>query len=48
MLGDIAGEAVVWLGKPPCAYAWIGLGSISRQALAPFSDIDCALLIENE
>lgn len=44
----IARASAQWLGEPPCAYAWIGIGSLSTQALSPYSDLDCALLIANE
>lgn len=45
LLQEIAASSVEWLGEPPCAYAWIGIGSLSTQSLSPYSDVDCALLI---
>jgi Ran GTPase-activating protein (RanGAP) involved in mRNA processing and transport len=48
LLNAIARTSAAWLGEPPCAYAWIGIGSLSTQALSPYSDVDCALLIAEE
>ena len=34
------------LGKPPTAFALIGLGSLARNEMSPFSDLEFALLIK--
>jgi ankyrin repeat protein len=39
-------DCVSLLGKPPCPFCIMGLGSISRNDLAPYSDLDFAFLIE--
>lgn len=33
---------------PPCEYAFILCGSASRQEASPYSDLDCAMLIESD
>jgi hypothetical protein len=38
------GEAV--LGPAPCAYAFIGFGSLSRDEMLPYSDLECALIVQ--
>jgi ankyrin repeat protein len=45
LVKSIAQQVTTWLGDAPCAYALLGFGSISRQSLATYSDIDCAILI---
>jgi hypothetical protein len=37
------GEAI--LGPAPCTYAFIGFGSLSRDEMLPFSDLECGLLV---
>jgi ankyrin repeat protein len=40
-------DCVSLLGQPPCPFCIMGVGSISRNELAPYSDLDFALLIES-
>src|SRR5262249_48831074 len=42
------GILVTDLGPAPCAWSLLGLGSLAREELAPYSDIDCAFLLSDE
>jgi len=43
---DILPECVAIMGKAPCKYAVVGLGSMSRNEMGPFSDIELAIILE--
>lgn len=49
ILSDLIAECIELLGQqPPTAYAVIALGSMGRQEMCPYSDIEFAFLLENE
>jgi len=35
------------LGKPPCEFTFIGLGSLGRKEMSPYSDLEFALLVRD-
>lgn len=47
---NLIGECKQLLGNPPnnCQYAIIGLGSLARQEMTPYSDIEFAILISQD
>ncbi len=46
MTQDMIQQCMEVLGKPPIAYAIVGLGSMSRQEMCLFSDVELAVLVE--
>ena len=45
---ELANDCIRILGTPPCSWAMISLGSLSRKEMSPYSDLEFALLIEKE
>ncbi len=48
LLSDLISDTQQILGKPPVKWACMGMGSMSRDEMCPYSDIEFAFLIEKE
>ncbi|MCE5316918.1 MAG: tetratricopeptide repeat protein [Parachlamydia sp.] len=46
LLVDILKNGFALFGVPPCEYSMIGLGSLARKEMSPYSDLEFALLVE--
>lgn len=45
---EMVQDCITILGQPPTGYALISMGSMSRKEASPFSDLEFAVLIEND
>lgn len=48
LLSELITEIQQMLGKPPVKWACMGMGSMARYEMCPYSDVEFAFLIENE
>ncbi|MBA8667806.1 tetratricopeptide repeat protein [Holosporaceae bacterium 'Namur'] len=46
ILASMISDCINLLGTPPCDYAILGLGSMGREEMGPFSDIEYAIAVE--
>jgi len=44
---DLLAEVFELLGNPPCEYAILGLGSMSRDEMSPYSDIEFTVVVND-
>lgn len=47
-VGTMIEEMYPILGKPPCEFAILGLGSLARKEMSPYSDLEFALIIKDD
>ena len=45
---DLLNQSIAILGPAPCAFSMIGLGSLAREEMTPYSDWEFAFLVEEE
>ena len=48
VISDLFRDCFKLIGKEPCDYAVIGLGSMSRDEMCPYSDIELAILVKED
>ena len=46
LLGDLFEDCIKVLGTPPTKYTCIGMGSMARKEMCPYSDVEFAILIK--
>eukprot|EP00058_Branchiostoma_floridae_P027777 XP_002613268.1 hypothetical protein BRAFLDRAFT_68233 [Branchiostoma floridae] len=47
-IADMVEECIKTLGTVPCQYAMVGMGSICKEEMTPYSDLEFAILVEKE
>ncbi|XP_077981111.1 uncharacterized protein LOC144436241 [Glandiceps talaboti] len=47
MMRALVEESIAVLGEPPCAFAVLGLGTLAKQEITPYSEIEFAILLGN-
>ena len=45
-MSDVANTCLDIQGKAPCKFALIGMGSLARKEVTPYSDFECAILLQ--
>ena len=46
VMNDVASHCIGLLGRPPCEYAVVGMGSLARQEITPYSDFEHVIVLE--
>ncbi|CAK8682113.1 unnamed protein product [Clavelina lepadiformis] len=44
----VSSQCVEIMGKPPCRYAVVGMGSLARKEITPYSDFEHMILLEDK
>ena len=46
IMSELTNSCIEILGKPPCKFAMIGMGSLARQEITPYSDFEHMIVLE--
>ena len=47
IMAELSKRCETIMGKPPCKYALIGMGSLARKEITPYSDFEHAIVLED-
>ena len=47
IMANISRKCIQTLGKPPCKYALVGMGSLAREEITPYSDFEHIIVLQN-
>nr|CAB3263296.1 uncharacterized protein LOC108950284 [Phallusia mammillata] len=48
LMKEILDYCVAVMGTPPCKYALLGMGSLAKQEITPYSDFESIIILEDE
>ena len=46
IMDSVSKECIYLMGNPPCQYAIVGMGSLARQEITPYSDFEHVIVLE--